>query len=313
MGLVTSKKMFECAYQGGFAIGAFNVNNMEVLQGVVEAAAEQRSAVIIQASSGAIKYAGIKYLYKMVEVAAEQSGLPICLHLDHGSSFELCKQCIDHGFTSVMIDGSHLPFEQNVEVTRQVVEYAHAHGVVVEAELGRLAGVEDDVKVSEDQALYTDPQEAAEFVKQTAVDSLAIAIGTSHGAYKFKGTPHLQLDILQEVARLLPGLPIVLHGASSVPEEYIELINRYGGQMPGAKGVPGELLREAARSAVCKVNVDSDLRLAMTGTIRKCLQESPAEFDPRGYLGAARNSIKELVSYKITEVLGCSGSADLCG
>ncbi len=312
MGLVTSKKMFECAYQGGFAIGAFNVNNMEVLQGVVEAAEQQQAPVIIQASSGALKYAGIEYIYKMVEVAAAKSGLPICLHLDHGSSFELCKECIDSGFTSVMIDGSHLPFEQNVELTRRVVEYAHANGVVVEAELGRLAGVEDDVKVSAEQALYTDPQEALRFVELTEVDSLAIAIGTSHGAYKFSGAPHLRLDILLEVARLMPGLPIVLHGASSVPEQYIELINRYGGQMPGAKGVPGELLREAARSAVCKVNVDSDLRLAMTGIIRQYFCEQPTEFDPRGYLGAARRAIKDLICYKITEVLGCSNSAGLC-
>ncbi len=305
MSLVTSKKMFAAAMQGGYAIGAFNINNLETLQGIMDAAQEEMAPVIIQASPSAVKYAGIRYLSQLVATAAEEHPhIPICLHLDHGSSFELCYQCIENGFTSVMIDASAQPFEQNVALTRQVVQHAHNYGVVVEAELGRLAGVEDEVQ--SERSIYTEPAQAAEFVAQTGVDSLAIAIGTSHGAYKFSGTPHLRMDILQEVARLLPNLPIVLHGASAVPAELIAQVNQYGGQMPNAQGVPDALLREAAKSAVCKVNVDSDLRLAMTGSIRQYFAQHPTEFDPRKYLGEARTAIKNLVSYKMREVLGCS-------
>ena len=311
MPLVTSTDMFKKAYEGGYAIGAFNVNNMEIVQGITEAAKELNAPLILQVSSGARKYANHTYLVKLVEAAIIETNLPICLHLDHGDTFELCKSCIDGGFTSVMIDGSHHSFEDNIALTKQVVEYAHDHGVVVEGELGRLAGIEDDVKVSVEDSSYTRPEEVEEFVSRTGVDSLAIAIGTSHGAYKFKpGTkPQLRFDILHEVEKKLPGFPIVLHGASSVIPEYVEMINTYGGNMPGALGVPEDQLREASRSAVCKINIDSDLRLAMTGTIRKYFAEHPADFDPRQYLKPARENIKKMVAHKIVNVLGCDGKA----
>ncbi|HBG17412.1 MAG TPA: fructose-1,6-bisphosphate aldolase, class II [Firmicutes bacterium] len=309
MPLVTSTEMFKKAYEGGYAIGAFNVNNMEIIQGITEAAKEVNAPLILQVSAGARKYANHTYLMKLVEAAEIETGLPICLHLDHGDSFELCKSCIDGGFTSVMIDGSHFPFEENIRLTKQVVEYAHAHGVVVEGELGRLAGVEDDVNVSEEDSSYTRPEEVEEFVSKTGVDSLAIAIGTSHGAFKFKGEPKLRFDILEEIAKRLPGFPIVLHGASSVIPEFVDKINKFGGNMPGAKGVPEEMLRKAARSAVCKINIDSDLRLAMTGTIREYFTLHPEHFDPRQYLRPAREAIKELVKNKIINVLGCDGKA----
>ncbi|MCX7971316.1 MAG: class II fructose-1,6-bisphosphate aldolase [Negativicutes bacterium] len=309
MPLVTTKDMFEKAYAGGYAIGGFNVNNMEIVHGIVDAAAEVRSPLILQASSGARKYAKGVYLRKLVEAAVEDSGLPIALHLDHGADFEICKECIDNGFTSVMIDASHHPFEENVAIVKKVVEYAHAHGVVVEAELGRLAGVEDDVKVSDKDAFYTDPEQAAEFVQRTGIDSLAIAIGTSHGAYKFKGEARLRFDILEKIGGLLPGFPIVLHGASSVPKDLVEKVNKYGGNMPGAQGVPEDMLRKAASMAVCKINIDSDLRLAMTGTIREYFALHPADFDPRQYLGPAREAIKAVVKHKITEVLGSANKA----
>ena len=286
MALVTSTEMFNKAYAGGYAIGAFNVNNMEIIQGITQAAAETQAPLILQVSAGARKYASHTYLMKLVEAAVIETGLPICLHLDHGDSFELCKSCVDGGFTSVMIDGSHLSFEENIALTRQVVEYAHAHGVVVEGELGRLAGVEDAVNVSEEDSSYTRPEEVEEFVSRTGVDSLAIAIGTSHGAYKFKpGTkPQLRFDILEEVGKRLPNFPIVLHGASSVMPEYVQMINENGGAMPDAIGVPEDMLRQAAQMAVCKINIDSDLRLAMTATVRKYLNEHPDHFDPRQYL-----------------------------
>ena len=309
MPLVTTTEMFKKAYDGGYAIGAFNVNNMEIVQGITEAAKELRAPLILQVSKGARAYANPIYLRKLVEAALEDTGLPICLHLDHGDSFEICKDCIDTGFTSVMIDGSHLPFEENIALTRKVVEYAHDHGVVVEGELGRLAGVEDEINVSAEDSSYTRPDEVEEFVGRTGVDSLAIAIGTSHGAFKFKGEPKLRFDILEEVARRLPGFPIVLHGASSVIPEFVEMINKYGGDMPGARGVPEEMLRKAAQSAVCKINIDSDLRLAMTATIRKYFAENPSHFDPRQYLKPARAAIKELVKHKIEHVLGCAGKA----
>jgi fructose-bisphosphate aldolase class II len=309
MPLVTTTEMFKKAYEGGYAIGAFNVNNMEIVQGITEAAKEVNAPLILQVSSGARKYAKHTYLVKLVEAAIEETGLPICLHLDHGDSFELCKSCIDGGFTSVMIDGSHHPFEENIRLTKQVVEYAHAHGVVVEGELGRLAGIEDAVNVADEDAAFTNPDEVEEFVGRTGVDSLAIAIGTSHGAYKFKGEARLRFDILEEVSRRLPGFPIVLHGASSVIPELVDKINKYGGNMPGAKGVPEEMLRKAARSAVCKINIDSDLRLAMTATIREYMAQHPDHFDPRQYLGPARQAIKELVKNKIINVLGCDGKA----
>lgn len=311
MPLVTSTKMFKDAYHGGYAIGAFNVNNMEIIQGITEAAKEENAPLILQVSKGARKYANPTYLRKLVEAAVEETGLPICLHLDHGDSFETCKSCVDGGFTSVMIDGSHLPFKENIELTRRVVEYAHDHGVVVEGELGRLAGVEDDVKVDDEDASYTRPSEVIEFVESTGVDSLAIAIGTSHGAYKFKGEAKLRFDILDEIVKKLPEFPIVLHGASSVIPEFVDMINEFGGNMPGAKGVPEHLLRQAAKSAVCKINIDSDLRLAMTGTIRKYLAEHPADFDPRQYLSPARDAIKAMVKHKIVNVLGCNGKASL--
>ena len=309
MPLVTTKEMFKKAYDGGYAIGAFNVNNMEIVQGITEAAKELSAPLILQVSKGARAYANPIYLRKLVEAALEDTGLPICLHLDHGDTFEICKDCIDGGFTSVMIDGSHHSFEENIALTKKVVEYAHDRGVVVEAELGRLEGVEDDIKVSSEDASYTRPEEVQEFVAKTGVDSLAIAIGTSHGAYKFKGEAKLRFDILEEVERKIPGFPIVLHGASSVIPAFVDMINQYGGEMPGAKGVPEEMLRRAARSAVCKINIDSDLRLAMTGTIRKYFAENPTHFDPRQYLKPARAAIKELVKNKIENVLGCAGKA----
>ena len=309
MPLVSTKEMFKKAYEGGYAIGAFNVNNMEIIQGITEAAKEVNAPLILQVSAGARKYANHTYLMKLIEAAIIETDLPIAVHLDHGDSFELCKSCIDGGFTSVMIDASHLPFEENIKLTKQVVDYAHPRGVAVEAELGRLAGVEDDVKVAAEDAIYTDPKEVEEFVERTGVDSLAIAIGTSHGAYKFKGEAKLRFDILEEVQRRLPGFPIVLHGASSVIPEYVETINKFGGQMPGAKGVPEDMLRKAASMAVCKINIDSDLSLAMTATIRKVFAENPAEFDPRKYLGPAREEIKKLVKHKLINVLGCAGKA----
>ncbi|MGM9619136.1 MAG: class II fructose-1,6-bisphosphate aldolase [Oscillospiraceae bacterium] len=311
MPLVTTTEMFKKAYEGGYAIGAFNVNNMEIVQGITEAAKELRAPLILQVSKGARAYANHTYLIKLVEAALIETGLPICLHLDHGDSFETCKSCIDGGFTSVMIDASSKPFEENVALTRQVVEYAHDHGVVVEAELGTLAGIEDEVKVSAEDSSYTHPEEVEEFVSRTGCDSLAIAIGTSHGAYKFKpGTkPQLRFDVLHECEKRLPGFPIVLHGSSSVPQDLVEKINRFGGQMPGAIGVPEDQLREAAKSAVCKINIDSDLRLAMTATIREYFVEHPDHFDPRQYLKPARAAIKELVAHKLVDVLGCAGKA----
>jgi fructose-bisphosphate aldolase class II len=301
--------MFKKAYEGGYAIGAFNVNNMEIVQGITEAAKELQAPLILQVSKGARDYANPIYLRKLVEAALEDTGLPICLHLDHGDTYETCKSCIDGGFTSVMIDGSHHSFEENIAVTKKVVQYAHDHGVVVEAELGRLAGVEDEIKVSAEDSSYTRPEEVEEFVSKTGVDSLAIAIGTSHGAFKFKGEPMLRFDILEEVSRRLPGFPIVLHGASSVIPAFVEMINQFGGNMPGAQGVPESMLREAARSSVCKINIDSDLRLAMTGTIRKYFAENPSHFDPRQYLKPARSAIKDMVKHKIEVVLGCAGKA----
>ena len=321
MPLVTTKEMFEKAYHGGYAIGAFNVNNMEIVQGITEAAKEVNAPLILQVSKGARAYANHTYLVKLVEAAIIETGLPICLHLDHGDSFELCKSCIDGGFTSVMIDASSKPFAENIEITKQVVEYAHDHGVVVEAELGALAGVEDEVSVSAEDSHYTRPEEVEEFVAKTNCDSLAIAIGTSHGAYKFtaaqctrneKGElvpPPLRFDILDEVVKRLPGFPIVLHGSSSVPQEYVKMINENGGKMPDAVGIPEEQLRQAARGAVCKINIDSDLRLAMTGTIRQFFAEHPDKFDPREYLKPARANIKELVKHKLIHVLGCDGKA----
>ncbi len=312
MALVTTKEMFSKAYEGGYAIGAFNVNNMEIVQGITAAANELRAPLILQVSKGARAYASHTYLMKLVEAAVIETGLPIALHLDHGDSFELCKSCIDGGFTSVMIDASSKPFEENIAITKQVVEYAHDHGVVVEAELGTLAGIEDEVKVEAGEASYTRPEEVQEFVERTGCDSLAIAIGTSHGAYKFKpGTkPQLRFDVLEAVEKNLPGFPIVLHGASSVPQQFVDEINKYGGNMPGAIGVPEDQLRQAAKSAVCKINIDSDLRLAMTATIRKYFAEHPADFDPRQYLKPAREAIKQMVAHKIVDVLGCDGKAD---
>ena len=304
MPLVTSTEMFKKAYEGGYAIGAFNVNNMEIVQGITEAAKEVNSPLILQVSAGARKYAKHVYLMKLIEAAIEDTDLPICVHLDHGDSFDICKSCIDGGFTSVMIDGSKYSFEENVELTKKVVDYAHARGVVVEGELGKLAGIEDDVNVSDEDAQFTNPAEVEEFVTRTGVDSLAIAIGTSHGAFKFKGEPRLRFDILEEVSKRLPNFPIVLHGASSVIPEYVDMINANGGNMPGAQGVPEEMLRKAAGMAVCKINIDSDLRLAMTGTVRKYFAEHPDHFDPRQYLSPARANIKELVKHKIVTVLG---------
>ena len=309
MPLVTTKDMFNKAYEGGYAIGAVNVNNMEMIQGIVEAAKEERAPLILQVSSGARKYANPKYLKKLVEAAVEDSGLPIALHLDHGDSYDLCKASVDDGFTSVMIDASHHSFAENIKITSEVVKYAHDHGVVVEAELGRLAGIEDDVNVSAENACYTDPDQVEEFVTKTGVDSLAIAIGTSHGAFKFKGEARLRFDILEEVGKRLPKFPIVLHRASSVIPEYVDIINQYGGTMPGAKGVPEDMLRKAASMAVCKINIDSDLRLAFTAAIRKHFAENPAHFDPRQYLGPARELIKQCVKHKLVNVLGCNNKA----
>ena len=311
MPLVTTKEMFRKAYEGGYAIGAFNVNNMEIVQGITEAAQLEQAPVILQVSAGARKYAKHIYLTKLVEAAVADTDVPIALHLDHGDGFEICKDCIDGGFTSVMIDGSKLSFEENIAVTRKVVEYAHDHGVMVEGELGKLAGIEDAVNVSEADAQFTNPAEVEEFVSRTGVDSLAIAIGTSHGAYKFKPgqKPQLRFDILQQVSDRLPGFPIVLHGSSSVPQEYVKMINEHGGKMPNAIGVPEDQLREAAKLSVCKINIDSDLRLAMTGTVRAFLDEHPDKFDPREYLKPARANIKELVRHKLVDVLGCAGKA----
>ena len=311
MPLVTSTEMFKKAYEGGYAIGAFNVNNMEIIQGITEAAKEENAPLILQVSSGARKYANHTYLMKLIEAAIIETDLPICVHLDHGDTFELCKSCIDGGFTSVMIDGSSKSFEDNIALTRQVVEYAHDHGVVVEAELGTLAGVEDDVCVEAEDSSYTRPEDVEEFVTRTGCDSLAIAIGTSHGAYKFKPgmKPQLRFDILEEVARRLPGFPIVLHGASSVPQEFVRIINEHGGKMPDAIGIPEEMLRKAAAMAVCKINIDSDLRLAMTASIRKYFDEHPEGFDPRAYLKPARAAIHDMVRHKIVDVLGCDGKA----
>ncbi|GAB6087119.1 class II fructose-1,6-bisphosphate aldolase [Alkaliphilus crotonatoxidans] len=308
MPLVTSTELFKKAYAGKYAIGAFNVNNMEIIQGIVDAAKEEASPLILQVSAGARKYAHPTYLKKLVEAAEIDSGLPIVLHLDHGDSFEICKQCIDDGFTSVMIDASHHPFEENIALTKKVVDYAHSKGVVVEAELGRLAGVEDDVKVSEKDASYTNPEQAQEFVERTGVDSLAIAIGTSHGAYKFKGEPKLDFERLEEITRLLPNFPLVLHGASTVLPEFVEMCNQYGGDIPGAQGVPEEMLRKASQYGVCKINIDTDLRLALTAAIRKSLVEDPGNFDPRKYLGVGRTAIKEMVKHKIKNVLGSSNT-----
>jgi fructose-bisphosphate aldolase class II len=304
MPLVTSKEMFSKAYQEGYAIGAFNVNNMEIIQGIVEAAKEEKSPLILQVSAGARKYANPTYLRKLVEAAVEDSGLPIVLHLDHGEDFEICKACIDSGFTSVMIDGSRFPFEENIRVTKEVVEYAHARGVVVEGELGKLAGVEDAVKVASKDATYTDPDEAVEFVQRSGVDSLAIAIGTSHGAYKFKGEPSLDFERLEIITNKLKGFPLVLHGASTVMPEFVAKCNEFGGQLPGARGVPEDMLRRASTLGVCKINIDTDLRLAMTATIREYFVKHPEDFDPRKYLAPARTAIKDMVSHKIKDVLG---------
>jgi len=311
MPLVNTVEMFKKAYAGGYAIGAFNVNNMEIIQGITEGAKLENAPLILQVSKGARGYAKHVYLMKMIEAALEDTDLPIAVHLDHGPDFETAKSCIDGGFTSVMIDGSHHTFEENIALTKKVVEYAHSQKnyVTVEAELGRLAGVEDDVKVSAEDSSYTHPDEVEEFVKRTGCDSLAIAIGTSHGAFKFKGEPKLRFDILEEVGRRLPGFPIVLHGASSVIPEYVEMINQYGGVMPGAQGVPEAMLRQAASMAVCKINIDSDLRLAFTGELRKHFAEHPDHFDPRQYLTDARDGIRSMVRHKIVNVLGCNGKA----
>ncbi len=306
--LVTTKEMFEKSMKENFAIGAFNVNNMEIIQGIVDAAAEEKSPVILQASSSAIKYARINYLMKMVEAAVEEHPeVPVALHLDHGPDFETCKMCIDSGFTSVMFDGSKYDFEENVRLTKEVVDYAHAHGVVVEAELGKLAGIEDDVNVEAEDAMYTDPEQAKEFVERTGCDSLAIAIGTSHGAYKFKGEAKLRFDILAKIKELIPNTPIVLHGASTVIPELVEMCNKYGGDIPGAKGVPDEILNEASKKGVSKINVDTDLRLAMTAQIRKVFSEEPSSFDPRKYLTPAREEVKNTVKHKIKDVFSSSG------
>lgn len=311
MPLVTTTEMFKKAYEGGYAIGAFNVNNMEIIQGITEAGKELNAPLILQVSSGARKYANHTYLVKLVEAALIETDLPIALHLDHGDTFELCKSCIDGGFSSVMIDGSHHGYEENIKLTRQVVEYAHAHGVVVEAELGQLAGIEDDVNVTAENASYTDPAQVQDFVERTGCDSLAIAIGTSHGAFKFKPgqNPQLRFDILENVAARLPGFPVVLHGASSVIPEYVKMVNENGGRMPDAIGIPEDMLRQAASLAVCKINIDSDIRLAMTGTIRKYFNDNPSHFDPRQYLSPARQAVKAMVAHKIKNVLGCEGKA----
>ncbi|HAT98651.1 MAG: class II fructose-1,6-bisphosphate aldolase [Acidaminococcaceae bacterium] len=309
MPLVDSKEMFKKAYEGHYAVGAFNVNNMEIIQGIVEAAIEEKAPLILQVSAGARKYAKHIYLTKLVEAAVEDTGLPICLHLDHGADFEICKDCVDGGFTSVMIDGSKYPFEENIELTKRVVDYAHNKGVVVEAELGKLAGVEDAVKVASKDATYTDPDQAVEFVERTGCDSLAIAIGTSHGAYKFKGKPELDFARLEKITNLLPGYPLVLHGASTVIPSFVEECNKYGGKLDGAQGVPEDMLLKAGTFGVCKINIDTDLRLAMTASVRKYFVEHPGDFDPRQYLGPAREAIKAMVAHKMRDVLNCSGKA----
>lgn len=308
MALVTTKEMFAKALVSDYAIGAFNVNNMEIVQGIVDAAKIEKAPLILQVSAGARKYARPAYLLKLVEAAIEDTGLDICLHLDHGEDFDICKKCVDDGFTSVMVDGSKHPFEENIALTKQVVEYAHAHGVVVEAELGKLAGVEDNISVDERSAKFTDPAEAQEFVERTGVDSLAIAIGTSHGAYKFKGEPYLDFERLKEIHSLIPDTPLVLHGASTVLKEFVDRCNEFGGQIPGAQGVPEEMIREATKYGICKVNIDTDLRLAMTAEIRRFLIESPSEFDPRKYLGPARDAIQRMVQHKIRDVLNASNT-----
>ncbi|MDD7347534.1 MAG: class II fructose-1,6-bisphosphate aldolase [Clostridiales bacterium] len=306
MALITSKEMFRKALEADYAIGAFNVNNMEIIQGIVEAAGEENAPLILQVSAGARKYAKAPYLRHLVEAAIEDTGVDVCLHLDHGEDFEICKQCVDDGFTSVMIDGSKHPYEENIALTKEVVEYAHAHGVVVEAELGRLAGIEDNINVDARSASFTDPDEAAEFVERTEVDSLAIAIGTSHGAYKFKGEPYLDFERLKEIHKLIPDTPLVLHGASTVLREFVDRCNKYGGEIPGAQGVPEEMIKEAVKHGVCKVNIDTDLRLAMTAEIRRVLVEQPDVFDPRKYLGPGRDAIKKMVQHKIRNVLNAS-------
>lgn len=308
MALVTSKEMFAKALNKDYAIGAFNVNNMEIIQGIVAGAQAEKAAIILQVSAGARKYANPIYLVHLVQAAIEETGVDICLHLDHGADFDICKKCVDDGFTSVMIDGSKHPFEDNIAMTKQVVEYAHDHGVVVEAELGKLAGIEDAVNVSARDASFTVPEEAAEFVEKTGVDSLAVAIGTSHGAYKFKGTPYLDFERLKKIHNLIPEVPLVLHGASTVIPEFVDKCNQYGGQIPGAQGVPEEMILEAVKHGVCKVNIDTDLRLAMTAEIRKYLTEHPADFDPRLYLGPAREAIKGMVQHKIRDVLNSSNT-----
>ena len=307
MALITTREMFAKALNNDYAIGAFNVNNMEIIQGIVDAAKEEQAPLILQVSAGARKYARPAYLIKLVEAAAEDSGLDLVLHLDHGEDFEICRKCVDDGFTSVMIDGSKHPFEENIRITKEVVDYAHAHGVVVEAELGRLAGVEDAVRVDARSATFTDPDEAVEFVERTGVDSLAIAIGTSHGAYKFKGEPYLDFERLKTIHRLLPETPLVLHGASSVLQEFVSKCNQYGGQVGGAQGVPEDMIHEAVKYGICKVNVDTDLRLAMTAEIRKYLTEHPEEFDPRKYMSPARDAIKSMVQHKLKDMLNASG------
>lgn len=310
MPLVTTTEMFQKAYAGNYAVGAFNVNNMEIVQGIIEAAKAEKAPLILQVSNGARKYASQVYLKHLVAAAVEDAPeLPIALHLDHGDSFELCKDCIDNGFTSVMIDASAHPLEENIAITKKVVEYAHPRGVVVEAELGKLAGVEDAVKVDAKDATYTDPDEAVRFVEETGCDSLAIAIGTSHGAFKFSGDPQLDFERLEVITKKIPNYPLVLHGASTVVPEFVDLCNQYGGEIPGAKGVPEEMLAKASKFGVCKINIDTDLRLAMTGTIRKVLQENPSDFDPRKYLAPARDAIQEMVTHKMRNVLGCSGKA----
>lgn len=306
MSLITSTEIFNNAIKSDYAVGAFNVNNMEIIQGIVDAAKEEKAPLILQVSAGARKYAKPSYLVKLVEAAMEDSNLDIVLHLDHGEDFDICKKCVDDGFTSVMIDGSKHPFEENIELTKKVVDYAHSKGVVVEAELGKLAGIEDNVNVSEKDAAFTDPDQAAEFVEKTGVDSLAIAIGTSHGAYKFKGEPRLDFERLKKISQIIPNTPLVLHGASTVLPEFVKMCNDYGGEIPGAQGVPEEMIKEAAKYNICKVNIDTDLRLAMTAAIRKKLTESPSEFDPRKYLGPARDAITEMVRHKIKNVLNAS-------
>ncbi|MCQ2552092.1 MAG: class II fructose-1,6-bisphosphate aldolase [Clostridia bacterium] len=308
MALVTSKEMFAKALNKDYAIGAFNVNNMEIIQGIVAGAQAEKAPLILQVSAGARKYANPIYLVHLVQAAVEETGLDICLHLDHGADFDICKKCVDDGFTSVMIDGSKHPFEENIKITKEVVDYAHDHGVVVEAELGKLSGIEDAVHVSAAEASFTVPEEAAEFVEKTGVDSLAVAIGTSHGAYKFKGTPYLDFERLKKIHSLIPNTPLVLHGASTVIPEFVDKCNQFGGNIPGAQGVPEDMILEAVKYGVCKVNIDTDLRLAMTAEIRKYLVEHPADFDPRLYLGPAREAIKGMVQHKIKDVLNASGT-----